>query len=228
MTYKICIEGIDGSGKKTQIGLLKSFLESEGFSVGLADFPCYDSFVGSEIGQFLNPQSPHNAATMDVKSLCLWYAVDRLMHYRNHTELYSLNDFLLINRYTLTNMAFQSARISDPVKREEIVQWIYNLEHKVFQLPEPDIYIILDIDPKISMAWKSRQLHNEVRNYSNEMDVNEIDVRLQVNTAMRYRAFAQSMPNVSLVCCYDDEGKPYSKEEIFESIVNLIQSKRAI
>src|SRR5256885_6694958 len=50
----IAIEGIDGSGKRTQVDLLTLTLKARGHSVYSTGFPQYDSWFGKMVGQFLN------------------------------------------------------------------------------------------------------------------------------------------------------------------------------
>jgi len=225
MTYKICIEGIDGAGKTTQIRKLKAYLENHGYSVGLADFPRYETFVGKEIGSFLNTSNPVNVGNMDIKSVCLWYATDRLVHFRENPALFQENNFLLMNRYTLSNMTFQSARSDKP---EEISLWIYQLEHQILGIPEPDLYIILDVDPNVARLWKERQLKNETRSYSECVDAYEENIDLQTRTALRYRHFAQIMPNVTIIHCYDEQGQVYPADVIFEKILAELRKYSAL
>ena len=73
----IVIEGIDGSGKRTQIELLVRALEAKGVAVAQIGFPNYEQFFGKLVGQFLNGEfgaledvDPHFSAML--------YAGDRL------------------------------------------------------------------------------------------------------------------------------------------------------
>src|SRR5580704_13021981 len=50
----IAIEGIDGSGKGTQLELLQKALRARGVAVHATGFPHYQSWFGTMVGQFLN------------------------------------------------------------------------------------------------------------------------------------------------------------------------------
>ena len=57
----IDVEGIDGSGKQTQVAMLARSLESRGYNVLATGFPQYKSWFGKMVGQFLNRSGLHDA-----------------------------------------------------------------------------------------------------------------------------------------------------------------------
>ncbi len=72
----IAVEGIDGSGKQTQVRVLARELESRGYQVLSTGFPQYDSWFGKMVGQFLNGDlGPLNS--VDPHFTALLYAGDR-------------------------------------------------------------------------------------------------------------------------------------------------------
>ncbi len=50
----IALEGIDGSGKRTQLDLLAGALDARGLPTFRISFPRYESFYGKLVGQYLN------------------------------------------------------------------------------------------------------------------------------------------------------------------------------
>ena len=72
----IAIEGIDGSGKRTQVDLLEKALIAGGHSVYSTGFPQYDSWFGKMVGQFLNGDFGA-LETVDPHFSALLYAGDR-------------------------------------------------------------------------------------------------------------------------------------------------------
>ena len=136
-TKIITIEGIDGSGKTVQFELLTKGLQDMGFTVQKRAYPVYDAFFGEQVGRFLSCSEGVSASTVDQKSMALWFAMDRFMDFRNYRD--GEADFLLINRYVLSNAVYQSIRerdISEPGSdNSAFADWVFRLEYDVLGLP---------------------------------------------------------------------------------------------
>ena len=78
--FFIAIEGIDGSGKSTQIKLLKENFENAGYKV-------YTTFepTGSEIGKIIR-NIFSNRMEADHKTIAALFVADRLHHLLNSTD----------------------------------------------------------------------------------------------------------------------------------------------
>ena len=72
----IAIEGIDGSGKRTQLDLLARALESRGVDCAQFSFPRYESSFGRLVAQYLNGDFGPLTA-VDAHLSALLYAGDR-------------------------------------------------------------------------------------------------------------------------------------------------------
>ncbi len=139
----IAIEGIDGSGKNLQVDMLYERLALLGKKCEKLSFPKYDGFFGKEIGTMLKGDDSINAESIKGKSMALWYALDRWEVFKQ-VDLTKL-DVLLLNRYTLSNVIYQGIEAN-----EDFEQWVFDLEHNILGLPQPDIYIILDVNQEMS------------------------------------------------------------------------------
>src|SRR5438876_6680418 len=124
----IAIEGIDGSGKRTQVDLLTLALKARGHSVYSTGFPQYDSWFGKMVGQFLNGDlgplesvDPHFAA--------LLYAGDRFETKPKLEAALNNGQIVLVDRYVGSNLANQTARVP-PEKRDELRSWIDQQESR--------------------------------------------------------------------------------------------------
>ncbi|MFX0139186.1 MAG: dTMP kinase [Candidatus Hodarchaeota archaeon] len=139
-SFFIALEGADGSGTTTHSHLLKGFLESKGFKVHLTQEPS-QSKIGVLIRDFLkNKEIP---PTTDA----LLFAADRDLHFHNEIQKKLEEGYIVISdRYLESSIVYQSVQ-SDKIS----VEWIKEINKFIHQ---PDITIILDINPKIALARK--------------------------------------------------------------------------
>jgi len=219
-TKLIAFEGIDGSGKTVQINLLKSEIEKLGYSVIIKSFPAYDDFFGKEIGCFLSGKEETNAGNIDPKSMSLWYALDRWNEFQKFD--YKKYDFVLLNRFTLSNAVYQGVRCKEKEKYE-MIQWVYQLEHEYLGLPIPDLYLLLDINPIFASVNVQKKGN---RSYvGSNMDVYEKSENLILQARKQYLEMTKSIPNVAIVnCINDDDNTMISPEEIFNKVLKVLQS----
>ncbi len=210
----IALEGIDGSGKSVQFKRLHARLEAQGLHVGVLDFPCYDSFFGKEIGKMLSCAEGVSAAVVDVKSMSLWYAMDRRMAF-NQVDL-SRYDVVLLNRSTMANAAYQGSRIPEGQSAEAFIQWIFDLEFKELQIPQPEKFFIFDIPTATSRANVAKKGHRDY--VGDDADVYEKDLAFLDAVRRGYHLCAEIFPGTSLLSCAEDDGtmKPI---EVIENLV---------
>ena len=143
MTHKaffIVLDGGDGTGTSTHSKLLTGFLEYKGFKVHLTQEPS-KSEIGKVLRKFLKDKEI--PPTTDA----LLFAADRDLHYHNDIKKKLDEGFIVISdRYLESSIIYQSTQ-SDKIS----VEWIKLLNKFVGQ---PDLTIILDVDPKIALARK--------------------------------------------------------------------------
>lgn len=134
----IAIEGIDGAGKTTQTHLLVTKLLQSGYSTIALHEPTNGKW-GQKIKELAT--NGRHMTTPDEESE-LFY-LDRLDDVQNNiAPALRLKKIVVMDRYYFSNVAYQSERGLDPnsiEKANEIVA------------PIPDITIILDLDPEVSL-----------------------------------------------------------------------------
>lgn len=137
----ITFEGIDGSGKSTQIRLLKNRIEKLNAS-------CFETAepsggpIGSLLRQFLSGRMK-----ADERTLATLFAADRLDHLANVTDgVCSKIDngiHVICDRYILSSYAYQSVRVP--------LEWVMQLNSEAANVLRPDCHIFIDVDPEISL-----------------------------------------------------------------------------
>ncbi len=223
-TLIIAFEGIDGSGKGVQLKEASERLSRKGYRVGVLDFPVYDSFFGKEIGIFLSGKEKTTASNMDVKSMSLWYAMDRSLAF-NNMDL-SVYDIVLLKRSTLSNAVYQSNRTCDEKKRD-LIAWIHELEYGILEIPKPDLFIVFDVTTDNSRRNVSLKGHRDY--VGDSADVYEKNRELLDKVRQGYIEAAKHFDNVWLLdCTVDGRMRPIEEiaEEIERRIESLINQKR--
>ncbi|WP_295609381.1 dTMP kinase [uncultured Methanobrevibacter sp.] len=131
----IVFEGIDGAGKSTQIGMLKEWIEANGFKVELQVEPT-DSEVGKLIREIL--QRPDANTERVQRVLGLLFAADRLLIM---DKLEDKSKIILSDRSFISSLAYQGD-----------AEWIEILNRYA---KKPDLLILLDLDVEKSVARTS-------------------------------------------------------------------------
>lgn len=137
----IVFEGIDGSGKTTQINLLKQKIESKGIRCLETREPS-DGPIGVMIRQCLTGR-----IQIDEAALAALFAADRLDHINN--PINGLKDKLtegisvISDRFVLSNYAYQSVKAP--------LEWVMQLNSQALNIMRPDCHIFIDVDPDTSL-----------------------------------------------------------------------------
>ncbi len=216
----IAIEGIDGSGKNLQVDLLYDTLQAQGLKCHKVSFPDYEGFFGKEIGKMLKGDDAVSAKEVDGKSMALWYALDRWNRFKEiNTDDYHV---LLLNRYTLSNVIYQSLNTKD----RDFKDWIFKLEHEILNLPKPDIYILLDVNQEVSRQNVQKKGY---RDYVGEKaDVYENSSDLMSAVRNLYLEYAKNNENVYIVQSVENnQMRPYKEihSEIFSIAEKLLLNR---
>jgi dTMP kinase len=141
----IVLEGIDGSGKATQLEMLARAFTSRGIAFTRVSFPRYDGFFGKLVARFLNGEfGPLDAVDPHFSSML--YAGDRWEARPTLENDLVAGRALLADRYVGSNLAHQGARV--PRKsRQEFLAWLKRLEYGIYGLPQEDLVIYLRVPP---------------------------------------------------------------------------------
>jgi len=142
----IVFEGIDASGKETQMHLLADRLKKEGKDVEIIEFPDYNAPIGKAIKDFL-----FEKYDIDRETASLLYAADRRQHFKRIDKWLKEGKIVLSDRYIYSNIAFQyAAKLS--------LKWLFDIDS--INIPA-DYVLLMDLDPKISYNRKKRKDRNE-------------------------------------------------------------------
>lgn len=147
----IVFEGLDGSGKSTQSNLLKIRLEEKGYQVEKIDFPQYGQKSAGLVEEYLNAKYG-SAESVGPYRASIFFACDRYDASFKIKQWLLGGKIVISDRYVGSNVGHQGGKIKDKEKRDEYVKWLYNLEYGIFQIPQPDLCLILKTTPQIAFA----------------------------------------------------------------------------
>jgi dTMP kinase len=137
----IVLEGIDGSGKRTQLEMLARAFSQGAVPYEQVSFPNYSGFFGKLVARFLNGEFGSLDA-VDPHFSALLYAEDRLESKPALEAALQSGKALLVDRYVASNLAHQGARVAEG-RRPEFLAWLRELEYQVNGLPVEDLVIYL-------------------------------------------------------------------------------------
>ena len=215
----IVIEGTDCSGKETQSKLLEKRLNEEGLKCKRFEFPMYDTPTGKIVGgDYLGKKEigeslfEEGAINVDPHVVCLYYAADRKYNMSEIKKYIDDGYYVILDRYTTSNLAHQGSKIIDKDERFNMYQWIDKLEYWLLKLPKPDKTIFLHVPYKyVEELMKNRD----------GLDEHEKDSEYLQRTEEAYIELKE-LYNWDMIECIKDE-KLRSIEDINNEIMSIIK-----
>jgi dTMP kinase len=217
----IALEGIDGSGKRTQLELLARALEARGLVTFIVSFPNYESSFGKLVARYLNGEFGALEA-VDPHLSALLYAGDRLEAKPELEAALSAGKYVLADRYVGSNLAHQSARVA-PEKRDEFLSWLARLEYGLYSLPAEDLVIYLRVPPPEAhrlVGLKPARAYTTL-----QRDIQEADMRHLEETARMYERLATERNWAGIDCINAASGVLSPPEEIHGTVLQTVEAR---
>ncbi|MCK5164086.1 MAG: dTMP kinase [Desulfobacula sp.] len=135
----IVFEGIDGSGKSTQIKKISKRLDALDFNV-YSTFEPTDGPIGSLIRQMLSGK-----IATDQRTIASLFAADRTDHLLNKAtgirHKVDQGEIVLCDRYYFSSYAYHAQYIN--------MKWVIHANSLNAEILRPDLTIFIDVDPEI-------------------------------------------------------------------------------
>ena len=180
--FFITLEGGEGAGKSTQIQMLNHALEKMGYAVVLTREP-----GGSRGGELIRPLLVAGQADWDAVSETLLFSAARRDHL-THKVWPALKEgkVVLCDRFADSTLAYQGYGRGDNPEIQTTVKSIYKVIAGDF---EPDLTLILDIDPKIGLKRSCDRAGNTEKRFEN------MDFSFHENLRQGFLKIAQNNPS---------------------------------
>ena len=215
----LVVEGLDGSGKSTQVSLLKAKLESDGTPVRQIKLPDYDDPSSTLVKMYLGGEFGKNPEDVNVYAASTFYAGDRYAIFRRHWQKdYENGTLILADRYTTSNAVHQAVKLPESAW-ENYLSWLADYEYNKLGIPAPDAVIFLDMPVAVSQKLMTARYNGEEA----KKDVHEANVSY-LNACRKAALFAASKLGWYVVPCADGD-EPLPIAQIHARIYEIVKKK---
>lgn len=223
------IEGLDGSGKSTQVRLLQEYFRLHHIPYKYIHFPRTDSPVyGELIAMFLRGDLGP-IRQVDPHLVALIYAGDRKDISHKIIDWISKDYLVMIDRYVYSNIAFQCAKIEDNKEKVKLKQWILYLEYEYHKIPKPELTLFLDVPFNFTRKQLTKTRKGKDRDYlKGAQDIHEQNLNFQQNVRESYLDQKNDDPGYFVIDCKKNEQEILKPEQIFKKIINRLIDKRIL
>ncbi|MFH1412668.1 MAG: thymidylate kinase [bacterium] len=211
----IVIDGTDGSGKATQTQLLIERLHQNNYPVMAFDFPQYGKKSAGMVEEYLHGKYG-SAKEVGPYTASVFYACDRYDASFAIKQALENGKIVIANRYVTANMGHQGGKIQNNDDRREFFAWLEHLEYKVFNIPRPDLNLILHVEAGIAQKLVDDKGHRDYLN-AHKRDIHEADLDHLKHAEQVYLELADIMPNAKLIECVRDD-MIMARQEISELV----------
>lgn len=193
----IVIDGADGAGKTTQTERLIATATERGLRATHIHFPSYEGTVGGKVvqqylhGEFGDPASIHPMLAS------LPYAIDRFEQANHVRELIATHDLVVADRYVISNMAFQGAKL--PKRgRQQFTDWCAAMDYEVFGNPREDAVLFLSVPSQLSEQLVRGRAGAKA---GRKADLHETNRQYQRAVLLEYHRLCTQYPHWQLIDC---------------------------
>ncbi|VVB74383.1 Thymidylate kinase [uncultured archaeon] len=156
----IVIEGTDGSGKATQSKELLARLAKENISTAYFDFPQYGQKSAGMVENYLNGKYG-SASEVNPRVASMFYALDRYDASFKMKKDLEEGKTVICNRYVSANMGHQTGMINGKEERIKYLEWLEELEFGFFNIPRPDMVILLYVPYLVAQKMVDKKGHRD-------------------------------------------------------------------
>ena len=213
----IVIEGLDGSGKSTQLSLLPDRLSEKGIDCHTVSFPDYESDSSALVKMYLSGKFGTKPSDVNPYAASAFYTVDRYASYKSvWGEYYNSGGTVVSGRYTTSNAVHQTSKLPES-EWKAFLDWLYDFEYGKIAIPKPDKVIFLDMPVGVSQKLLDRRY-----SAGGGKDIHESDTEYLEN-CRKAAVFTADYSGWSIIPCAAG-GEPRTVEEISKDILKEVLS----
>ncbi|MCL2311467.1 MAG: deoxynucleoside kinase [Firmicutes bacterium] len=216
----IVIEGLDGSGKKTQSKMLFNFLKSIKKNVKLVSMPNYESDSSGPVKMYLNSEITDKPEQINAFATSSFFAVDRFINYvSNWKNFYEKDGSLIVcDRYVTSNMIYQLAKL-DYSDWDEFLEWLYEYEYIRLGIPVPDLVIYLKVPVEVSQML----IYERYNEQNSKKDLHEKNLKFLKMCEETANYTSKKFKWETIDCLLDNKIDSFSS--IFNKVLNIVTNR---
>ncbi len=212
----IVIEGLDGSGKSTQLELLPKNLSDNGIDCKTVSFPDYDNPSSTLVKMYLAGEFGSKPDDVNAFAASTFYCVDRYASYKaSWGDFYNNGGTVIAGRYTTSNAVHQCSKLPES-QWEDFLNWLYDFEYKKVGIPKPNKVIFLDMPIEVSQKLLSNRYNGD----ESKKDIHESDTEY-LSRCRKAAVFTAKFSNWDIIPC-SENGEPRTVEEIAQDVLKSV------
>jgi len=221
----ITIEGLDGSGKSTQISLLQNYFADNDIKHKFIHYPKLEEGIyGELIAEYLRGEYG-SVEAVNPKIVGLLFALDRLENKAMLLNWLEEGYYIIMDRYVKSNIAFQCAKVQNSIEKANLKSWIINYEFEHNKLPKPFISFFLNVPFEIIEDSLIKTRTGNDRDYLNgKKDIHEESLQLQKDVLSEYNKMVKEDSNFISIDCKGANKSWLNPESIHAKIVQEIEN----
>lgn len=218
MATLIVLDGLDGSGKSTQLEAVDAWMTANGIPHKQISFPDYEQPSSALVRQYLAGDFGTTPDAVNAYAASSFYAVDRYASFKRFwQEEYENGTVILAARYATSNAIHQMSKL--PAEEwDAYLEWLADYEYRLLDLPRPDLVLFLDMPPEVSQKLMSERYEGD----ETKKDIHERD-RAYLLTCRKAALYAAQHDGWKVVSCARD-GEPRPIDDITASLTALMES----
>ena len=212
----IVIEGLDGSGKSTQLELLPQNLKKNGIDCKTVSFPDYDNPSSTLVKMYLGGEFGNKPDDVNAFAASTFYCVDRYASFKaNWGEYYLGGGTVVAGRYTTSNAVHQCSKLPER-EWENFLAWLYDFEYNKVAIPKPDKVIFLDMPIEVSQKLLSKRYQGD----DTKKDIHESDTEYLAR-CRKAAIFTAKYSNWDIIPC-SKNGQARTIEDIATDVLKSV------
>lgn len=212
----IVIEGLDGSGKSTQISCLAKKLVDRKIDYKQIKLPNYESDSSALVKMYLAGEFGKNPEDVNCYAASSFYAVDRFASFKTIWEKdYHDGKLIIADRYTTSNAYHQM--IKQPKENwDAFLDWLEDFEYNKIGIPKPDLVIYLDMPIEVSQKLMTSRYSGD----EGKKDVHEKNIAYLKSCRIAALYACEKLGWRKINCCNED--KVRTIEDINEEFIKIL------